>query len=364
MRLREIKYQMSLRLKSVLPIFHKSHYENLIWMVVGIVYSRSVSLPKVAEQAPISQIQLESRVERFERLLRSAKLEPLEVLKPVTTKVLTYLSRLGPLMILMDRTMINDTLNLLYVAVSFGGRALPLGWVVVPHEGNSNLALQQQLLGWLRQCLPARAEVYIVADREFHSIHLARWIGAQMKAHFVLRIKAGTWVRVNGRWRKAGSLAVRGQSRFCSSVAVTRSPSIADFTVNLLALWSSTEAEPWLLISDADSPTLMESIYRQRFWIEEMFSDHKSRGLDLEATRLTDPDRLQRLLVAVTLAYLWIMEVGALVVARGWWRQVDNRGAQRSVSLCQIGLRWLRDRLHQALAPPFFTGHFIPLEET
>ena len=69
MRLREIKYQMSVKLKSLLPVFHKSHYENLIWMVVGMVYSRSVSLPKVAESAPVNQIQLESRVERFERRL-------------------------------------------------------------------------------------------------------------------------------------------------------------------------------------------------------------------------------------------------------------------------------------------------------
>ncbi|HKE03218.1 MAG TPA: hypothetical protein VKE91_04120, partial [Blastocatellia bacterium] len=41
--------------------------------------------------------------------------------------------------------------------------------------------------------------------------------------------------------------------------------------------------------------------YAERFWIEEMFSDHKSRGLNLESTRLTDPDRIERLLVAVTL---------------------------------------------------------------
>lgn len=362
MRLREIKYQMSVRLKSLLPVFHKSHYENLVSMVVGMVYSRSVALPRVAAHAPVNQIQLESRVERFERLLRCAKVEPLAVLKPVATQVLRYLSRRGPLMILMDRTMINDTLNLLYVAVSFGGRALPLGWVVVPHEGNSNLALQQHLLGWLRECLPDRAKVYIVADREFHSIHLARWIKTQMKAHFVLRIKAGTWVRVNGHWRKAGTVAARGHSRFLSSVRVTRDQRVAEVEVNLLAVWAATEDEPWLLISSADDPALVESIYRQRFWIEEMFSDHKRRGLNLEATRITDPDRLQRLLVAVTLAYLWIMEVGARVVARGWWRQVDNRGAHRSVSLCQIGLRWLRDRLNQALAPPFFTGHFIPLE--
>ena len=50
----------------------------------------------------------------------------------------------------MDRTMINDTINLLFITVAYNGRALPLGWVRVPHEGNSDLKLQQQLLNPLR----------------------------------------------------------------------------------------------------------------------------------------------------------------------------------------------------------------------
>ena len=104
--------------------------------------------------------------------------------------------------------------------------------------------------------------------------------------------------------------------------------------------------------------------YEKRYWIEEMFSDHKRRGLNLEQTRLVDEDRLQRLLVAVTLAYLWLMQVGFQVVRRGWWRQVDNRGATRSVSLCQIGLRWLKEQMNQGLLPPLFTACFEPLNET
>ncbi|MCI0665906.1 MAG: hypothetical protein L0220_33040 [Acidobacteria bacterium] len=79
---------------------------------------------------------------------------------------------------------------------------------------------------------------------------------------------------------------------------------------------------------------------------------------------MTDPDRIERLLVAVTLAYLWIMEVVALVVIRGQWRQVDNRGTSRSVSLCQIGLRWLKERQNQGFLPPLFSGWFKPLEST
>jgi hypothetical protein len=274
---------MSERLKRVIPVFHKSPVENLIWMVVGMVYSRSVALPRVAESAPVKTIQVESRVKRFERLLQCVKLKPLDVLKPVATRVLKHLARGGgPLMILMDRTMINDTVNLLYVAVAFGSRALPLGWVVVPHAGNSDLKLQQQVLTWLKDCLPTGAEVFIVADREFHSIHLAHWIKTALNVHFVLRIKAGTWVQVQGRWQKAGTLAHQGLTRVYKSVRVIRDRRDPK-PVHLVAVWDADEEEPWLLISDVAEPNRVRSIYQQRFWIEDMFSDHKRRGLNLEA---------------------------------------------------------------------------------
>jgi hypothetical protein len=81
------------------------------------------------------------------------------------------------------------------------------------------------------------------------------------------------------------------------------------------------------LITNLTDAGKVREIYSNRFWIEEMFSDHKSRGLNLESTRLTDPDRIERLLVTVSLAYLWIMEVGVFVVTSSQWRQVDNLGA-------------------------------------
>ncbi|MCA1605162.1 MAG: IS4 family transposase [Acidobacteria bacterium] len=330
-----------------------------------MAYSKSVNLPHAAGAVFVHGIQLESRVERFERLLQCQKFVPLEVLTPIATTVLRQVSRSGkePLMILMDRSMINDTANLLWVSVAYHGRALPLGWVEVPHEGNSDLALQQELLSWLDECLPANLEVVIVAHREFHSIHLAQWIEAELKLNYVLRIKAGTYIELDGNWVKAGELAVPGESAMFNQVRVTKDRK-ASQRVNLAAMWEVDEAEPWLLISNLSEPTKVRQNDEKRSWIEEMFSDHKSRGLNLEATRLVDSERLQRLLVAVTLAYLWLMQIGFQVVQKGWWRQVDNRGATRSVSLCQIGLRWLREQMNRGLLPPPFTACFKWLEVT
>lgn len=367
MYLRKVTYQLGLRLKSLVPCFHKSHLQNLVLLVIGIAYSRSVSLPKAAGAVPFKRIQLESRVERFERLVQCEKLIPLEALKPVAKKVLKSLYRngRGEIRAAMDRSMINDTLNLLHITVAYAGRALPLGWVRVPHEGNSDLKLQQQLLEWFVECLPegARKRTIIIADREFHSIHLATWIEESLGLNFVLRIKAGTKVEYLGDWYDAGDLATRGRTRIWNSVKVTMDRK-ASHRVNLVTVWDHDEEEPWLLITNLTEAEKVREIYAERFWIEEMFSDHKSRGLNLESTRITDPDRLERLLVAVTLAYLWIMEVGVIVVNSGQRRQVDNRGASRSVSLCQIGLRWLTERKELGFLPPLFSGCFKPLEET
>jgi hypothetical protein len=43
---------------------------------------------------------------------------------------------------------------------------------------SDHLKLQQQLLNWFAECLPegARRRTTIIADRKFHSIHLATWI--------------------------------------------------------------------------------------------------------------------------------------------------------------------------------------------
>jgi acyl-CoA thioesterase FadM len=100
------------------------------------------------------------------------------------------------------------------------------------------------------------------------------------------------------------------------------------------------------------------TVYEKRYWIEEMFSDHKSRGLNLEKTRLVDANRIEKLLVALTIAYLWIMQIGHSVVVEGNIKQVDNKALKRSVSLCQIGLRYLRELIFDGVSPPIFTANF------
>jgi hypothetical protein len=115
--------------------------------------------------------------------------------------------------------------------------------------------------------------------------------------NFALRIKAGTGVQYLGDWYSAGDLASRGRTRIWKSVKVTMDCK-ARHRVNLATVWDRDQEEPWLLIINLGDAEKAREIYANRFRIEEMFSDQKSRGLNLESTRLSDPDRIERLLVA------------------------------------------------------------------
>ena len=57
--------------------------------------------------------------------------------------------------------------------------------------------------------------------------------------------------------------------------------------------------------------------YADRWGIEPMFSDFKSRGFGLEQTHLRYPDRLARLILVMALALYW-------AVSTGMWDQANH----------------------------------------
>ena len=127
---RETIARMQVKLQEIIPVFHKTQHRNLTMMVIGIVMAKSVQLTKIAPEVAIDHISNEAYVQRFERLVACEKFDVMKVMKAIATRILKYISRWQePLVLVMDRSMINDTLNLLHVAVAFGKRALPSGWV-------------------------------------------------------------------------------------------------------------------------------------------------------------------------------------------------------------------------------------------
>jgi len=99
---------------------------------------------------------------------------------------------------------------------------------------------------------------------------------------------------------------------------------------------------------------------KKRFRIETFFSDQKSRGFHLHKSRLSDLERLARLMIAACLAYIWIIYLG-VVAQRDGWVVIIHRTDRCDLSLFQLGLDLLEHFLDECRPIP--VAFQMPLQE-
>jgi hypothetical protein len=85
--------------------------------------------------------------------------------------------------------------------------------------------------------------------------------------------------------------------------------------------------------------------YARRFGCEELFSDIKARGFNLELSQLQHTDRFSRLLLAIALLYVWVLSIARRVCITRQVRRLTYRIFDHRYSLFQIGRRWLSKQL-------------------
>ncbi len=108
-----------------------------------------------------------------------------------------------------------------------------------------------------------------------------------------------------------------------------------------IATWKRKEKEPLYVITSTANKDAALLIYSWRFWIEPLFADLKGRGFNLAKTHIRDPQRLSRLLLAASIAFLWSLAVGSYVFHSPKQRLVD-RSDRTDRSIFQLGYRYLK----------------------
>jgi len=110
--------------------------------------------------------------------------------------------------------------------------------------------------------------------------------------------------------------------------------------VMVLSGWAQGYHEPLYVVSHMDTAEEACRYYPKRFRIETFVSDQKSRGFRIHKSYRADLQRLSRLLLAVCLAYTWLVYVGVLG-EKERWREWIHRRKRCDVGLFQLGLKVL-----------------------
>ena len=341
------------------PLEPMSRVVNLAAIALGMLRSKSVQVGQIVTSLPLPGIR-DSLKKRVQRFLKNPEVEVEVYQEPVARRVLKRLVEGGArIPLILDRTEWG-IFNILYVSVGWRGRALPLVWGVLG-PGASSFARQKELLEVVGGWLPKGAKVMLLGDREFGTGVLAKFALAQgwgvclrLKAHeYVSRAGAVDFEMLPPLWW--------GQRRFWSHVHFTQKHGVAG--LNLAMYWAPTAREPWYLITTEPTCKLACATYQKRFRIEDRFKDFKNngRGFGLELTGLRHPERLERLLLALALIYVWLLLWGAQVMATGYQKFVDNV-RKPTLSLFQTGLRFIQ-RLRDQGQLLRFQWHWVVLTE-
>jgi hypothetical protein len=223
--------------------------------------------------------------------------------------------RKKPLIVSFDWTDVRD-FHTLMAAACIGGRAVPLVWASYSAASlkRSQNSLEERLLRKLRALIPESVPVTILADRGFGR---AEWAAVcqELGFRYVVRIKPDVTIscsRYRGVLRKYPTK--RGMAHLLGEVDYRQDKRVVH---NIVIRWRPdlprNRDEPWFLMTDLDRKAeRICQLYGRRMSIEELFRDGKSNrnGQSLRDTKITRPDRFDRFLLMVTLAYIVLVGLG------------------------------------------------------
>ncbi len=326
------------------------HLNTLAAMIAGIVQSQSCHLEKMAGKVT-DQTQVASRAKRFKRFVQHDGIDQDLFFMPFIVPLVQALASSGPLTVAMDGSEVGRDCIALMVSVIYRKRAIPLAWVV--REGSKGHWPEEahlHLLNKIQALLPTDCEVIFLGDGEFDGVQLQAALTAA-GWEYVCRTAKNSIVIDDGDEFALSELALApGECIDMPNVRFTRA---AYGPVLLIAWWRSGYDEPLYLVSNMACVGEACSWYRRRFRIETFFSDQKSRGFNLQKSHLSAPERLQRLLLATCLAYIWIIYLGVQARSDPKTLRQIHRADRCDLSLFQLGLRYLNHLICQGARLPF-----------
>lgn len=351
---RSVFHTFTAQLRAVLPDLRATRTTTLALLILGLLWAESVSLPRIAATLPLPA-QDSSLERRLRRLLANTALHVVPVWHAVLPRLLADCAG-QELVFVFDPTPQNNRATILCLGLLVRHRVLPVAWRVVAQQEQAwpkrQATYVRILLHEVNAALPAGCTATLLADRGVSSagvIDACRTVGW----HYVLRLNArehrGAHIRQHGQTRPLWDLVTAPGQRWQGRVQVFREAGWR--SVWLTIHWAADARSPWVLITDVPGRARAARLYRRRMRCEATYEDLKRRGFNIEASKLQDLDRLNRLLLALHLAYWWAEQLGLRVIRRGQRRRYD-RVDRRDKSVLRLGLRVVADLLEQGKSPP------------
>ena len=312
---------------------------TFVWAITGLLCSGKIHL-SIWSLYRNSRAKAASIERQFSRWLHNDKVKVSEVYRELATVAFVDWSA-KEVELALDTTMLWDKYAVVRIAAVYRGRSLPLAWVVI-EQGSASVALAAYagILHEAARLLPGNCRVTLLADRGFNDVKLME-LAVELGWHFVIRLKGSLWVYrpFRRRCKVQNLMPPKGHIHLWHTVQLTERR-FGPIHLALGHMRTPNGYEKWALVSDL--PTSVETFdtYALRFDIEESFLDDKSGGFQLESSRIDSADALERLLLILATATLYLVSSGTAMVEMGRRRLIDPHW-HRGLSYFKLGWRWV-----------------------
>ena len=292
-------------LKRLLPDQRKTQRDKLAVLIATMLHVRTANLVELAAGLPRDSDRVDMGYQWISRFLANDLVACDVVMEPFAREILARLAEGGkPVPLILDQSKVSDRHQVLMLSMRWGERALPVAWRVEETDGAIGFSTQKDLLDAVSSWVPADQAVILLADRFYGTPEMIGWC-RNRGWDYRLRLKGNLVAGVSGRKTTTGELAV-GDDHYFENVTLTGKR----VKTNIGVIRDPGHAEPWIIAMSGKPNYLSTLDYANRWGIEPMFSDFKSRGFGIEQTQIQYPDRIGRLILVMALALYWAVSTG------------------------------------------------------
>ena len=291
-----------------------SQRKTLAELVLGAMRCRRASLADIGRSLETGAL-AKHNIKRVYRFLRNHRVEVAEGARALIR--LAARAAGGRLVVAVDWTDIRHY-KVLCAAVPLRGRSIPILFAAYEKWNlfRSQNALEEGFFRLLAALVPEGTQVVVVADRGFGRTELARTL-QEIGLGYVIRV-TGTVCFLSGCYRgRLDELRLRPGRRRDLGFGHYRLRN--SLWQRVLVYWGKGQREPWFLATNlAWGWRRVVGLFRQRMAIEELFRDEKNLryGWGLRQLSLSEASRLERMLLVLAFAYLFLVLMGLVAVAR------------------------------------------------
>lgn len=283
----------------------KPHVKGLSDLCATVLASRNSNTAEWIALIPRTNCDEKSRERYISRFLANKLICPVSVMGGFIPELIEMAGSNGKTVILsLDQSKISDGFECLMISIRVGERAIPVAWRVIETCGAIGFDIQESLLEDTNTMIPKGISILLAGDRFYGTSALINWCQKQ-GWQYRIRLK-GNLIFRHEKGEITGSQAVDLKIMSLEN-AVFNNTSVS---TNIGILHEPGHKEAWIIAMDCKPSKYKILDYGMRWGIECLFSDFKSREFGITKTRLKHSERIERLILVLTIALYWAVSTG------------------------------------------------------